>query len=235
MDFLSGLRLELSNNASEKERIAGKRFFKEDIKLLGIKTPTVVEIGKEYLKNLENKNKDHIFELCEDLFMSGILEESLIACQWSYTFKRQYEPGDFDVFERWVKNYVNNWATCDTLCNHNVGTIIEMYPDLMPRLKKWSLSDNRWVKRASAVSLIIQARKGKFLNDIFEIADTLIEDPDDMVRKGYGWLLKAASQAHQEEVFSYVIKNKAIMPRTALRYAIEKMPSDLKSLAMSRN
>jgi 3-methyladenine DNA glycosylase AlkD len=55
-----------------------------------------------------------------------------------------------------------------------------------------------------------------------------------MVQKGYGWMLKAASQSHQKEVFDYVMKYKAIMPRTALRYAIEKMPAQLKAEAMKK-
>ena len=90
------------------------------------------------------------------------------------------------------------------------------------------------MRRASAVTLIIPARKGKFLSDILEIADILLLDNDDLVQKGYGWMLKAASEANQNEIFEYVIKNKAIMPRTALRYAIEKMPEELKREAMRR-
>ena len=53
-----------------------------------------------------------------------------------------------------------------------------------------------------------------------------------MVQKGYGWMLKAASQAHQDEVFYYVMKRKATMPRTSLRYAIEKMSPELKAQVM---
>jgi 3-methyladenine DNA glycosylase AlkD len=107
-----------------------------------------------------------------------------------------------------------------------------MYPEYLQRLKKWAKSPNRWVKRASAVSLIVPAKKGKFLNDIFVIADILLSDKDDMVQKGYGWMLKAASQAHQKDVFNYIMNKKAIMPRTSLRYAIEKMSPELKALAM---
>ena len=59
-------------------------------------------------------------------------------------------------------------------------------------------------------------------------------DTDDLVRKGYGWMLKSASQAHQQEVFAYVMRHKDAMPRTALRYAIEKMPGDLKARAMEK-
>jgi 3-methyladenine DNA glycosylase AlkD len=55
-----------------------------------------------------------------------------------------------------------------------------------------------------------------------------------MVQKGYGWMLKAASQAHQHEVFKYVMDKKATMPRTSLRYAIEKMPPELKARAMAK-
>ncbi|MFH0874439.1 MAG: DNA alkylation repair protein [archaeon] len=60
----------------------------------------------------------------------------------------------------------------------------------------------------------------------------LLEDSDDMVQKGYGWLLKEESRMHQKEVFDYVIKNKSKMPRTALRYAIELMPKELRAKAM---
>jgi 3-methyladenine DNA glycosylase AlkD len=109
-----------------------------------------------------------------------------------------------------------------------------MYPEYLSGLKKWAQSKNRWVKRASAVSLILPARRGKFLEDIFIIADILHSDKDDMVQKGYGWMLKAASEAHQKDVFNYVMRKKHTMPRTSLRYAIEKLPPELKAQAMAK-
>ncbi|HEX2968976.1 MAG TPA: DNA alkylation repair protein [Bacteroidales bacterium] len=232
---LKNLRDDLLKNANEKDRIAGERFFKEEVKLLGMKTALVSSIGKLHLKAIKDQSKANIFSLCEDLLSTGIMEESFVACSWSYSVNKQYEPTDFAVFERWINKYVNNWATCDTLCNHTVGTLIEIYPSLIEDLKKLAHSENRWAKRASAVSLIVPAKKGKFLSDVFEISDVLISDKDDMVQKGYGWMLKVASQAHQKEVFDYVIKHKNKMPRTALRYAIEKMPADMKAEAMKKD
>jgi 3-methyladenine DNA glycosylase AlkD len=108
-----------------------------------------------------------------------------------------------------------------------------MYPSFLQNLKIWAKSGNRWMRRASAVSLIVPARKGYFLKEIFEIADILLIDTDDMVRKGYGWMLKSASKTHQREVFNYVMGNKTVMPRTSLRYAIEKMPAELRMKAMT--
>jgi 3-methyladenine DNA glycosylase AlkD len=232
--IIKNLREDLISSSDEKVKESGERFFREEVQLYGIRSAVVIRIGKDHYKYLKDKTKAEILSMCEELWKSGIMEESFIACNWSYYVHKHYELSDFETFDRWVNNYVNNWASCDTLCNHSVGTLVEMYPALLSKLKEWAKSDNRWVKRASAVSLIVPARQGKFLEDIFEIADILHSDIDDMVQKGYGWMLKAASQAHQEKVFGYVMSKKASMPRTSLRYAIEKMPAELKAKAMAK-
>lgn len=233
-DIINTIRSELEKNTSEKGQLAGQRYFKEEIKLYGMKGADIHALSKEYYKKVKDRSKAEIFSLCDQLWQSGFIEEAAIACNWSYYIYKRYEPDDFKIFEKWVKTYVSNWATCDTLCNHTIGTFLELYPEYLNELIKWSKSSNRWVKRASAVSLIIPARKGKFLKEIMDIADILMRDEDDMVQKGYGWMLKAASQSHQKEIFDYVIKNKKIMPRAALRYAIEKMPQELKAAAMKK-
>ena len=233
-DILVKIREELKNNVDKKTLENSQRFFKEKIKFHGVRVPIVNKISKKFFKHFDSKTKLEIFDLCDRLWQSGYIEESFIACHWSYYIHNRYEPEDFQVFQRWIDNYVNNWASCDTLCNHTVGEFIEMYPDYVTRLKAFAKSKNRWMRRASAVSFIIPARKGKFLDDILEIANILLLDKDDLVQKGYGWMLKAASEANQPEIFKYVIKNKSIMPRTSLRYAIEKMPRDLKTIAMQK-
>lgn len=228
------IKEDLIAGSDEQTRISGERFFREDVKLYGVKSAMTERIAKEYFREIKERPKNEIFLMCEELWKSGYLEEAGIACNWSYFVHKRYEPTDFEIFERWISKYVTNWAACDTLCNHSVGTLVEMYPEKINDLKRLAHSKNRWEKRASAVSLIIPARKGMFLNDIFEIAEILITDTDDMVRKGYGWMLKAASQAHQDKVFDFVMKHRKIMPRTSLRYAVEKMPADLKLRAMAK-
>lgn len=213
---------------------SGQRFFKEEIKSYGVKTGVVRKIANAHLRQIKMMAKSDVWALCETLWQSGMLEESFIACHWSYTMRKQFTVDDFAVFERWVARYVSNWASCDTLCNHTIGTLVEMFPDLLQNLKQWAGSENRWMRRAAAVTLIVPARHGKFLDDIFSIADILLMDQDDLVQKGYGWMLKAASQAHQQAVFDYVMARKDFMPRTALRYAIEKMPEALRAQAMAK-
>jgi 3-methyladenine DNA glycosylase AlkD len=233
-NIIDEIRIKLRDNIDEKTQITSQNFFKEKIKSYGVKVPTVHKISKEYFKLVELKTKSEIFNFCESLWQSGYIEESFIACNWSYYIHKRYESKDFQVFEKWIDEYVNNWASCDSLCNHTIGEFIEMFPEYVVRLKDFAKSDSRWMRRASAVSLIIPARKGKFLDDILEIADILLLDKDDLVQKGYGWMLKAASESNQKVIFKYVIKNKSIMPRTSLRYAIEKMPKELKVKAMEK-
>ncbi len=233
-NFLINLRNELKNNIDEGTKSTAQKFFKEQIKFYGIKTSVVSKLSKEYFLKIQDLKKDEILKLCEDLFSSGYIEESFIACNWSFNIHENYEEADFLIFEKWIEKYVNNWATCDTLCNHTIGAFIEKYPIHIEELKKWAKSPNRWMRRASAVSLIIPARKGKFLDQAFEISNILLTDKDDLVQKGYGWLLKEESRIHQKEVFDYVMKNKKIMPRTSLRYAIEKMPQELRKIAIEK-
>ncbi len=227
-------RTDLINNSDKKTKTSGERFFKEPVTMYGVKSAITQRIARENFKLIKDNEKSEIFTLCELLWKSGYMEESFVACNWSHFVSKKYKTEDFLIFESWLNLYVSNWAACDTLCNHSIGTLIEMYPELISGLKRWAVSGNMWVRRGSAVSLIIPARKGMFLNEIFEIADILHSDPEDLVQKGYGWMLKVSSQSHQTEVFEYIISRKKTMPRTALRYAIEKMPPEKKKMAMAK-
>ncbi len=233
-DLISEIRAELIRSADERTKGAASRFFKEDMNCYGVKAATVHKIADKYFEQIQNEQKQTIFLLCEELLGSDLFEESTIAFEWVYRMRDCYEPEDFEIFEGWIERYVNNWAKCDTLCNHSIASFIGSYPQYLSRLKAWTRSENRWFRRAAAVTLVLPARNGKFLVDILEIADSLLMDEDDLVRKGYGWMLKEASKAHQQEIYEYVMKNKKVMPRTSLRYAIEKFPQDMRKRAMEK-
>jgi 3-methyladenine DNA glycosylase AlkD len=233
-DILDAVRSELAQSADEKTRDSAQRFFKEEAKFYGVKSAAVKKIAKKYQRSIKRLEKPEIFALCENLLQSGYGEESFIAFEWAYSLRKSYQPQDFQVFESWVEKYVDNWAKCDTLCNHTIGAFIEQYPCFVENLKIWATSQNRWLRRASAVTLIVPAKRGDFLNEALEISEILLKDKDNLVQKGYGWLLKEASRKHQKEVFEYVMARKAEMPRTALRYAIEKMSEEMRRKAMER-
>ena len=228
------IRESLIENIDDKTQKSFQRFFKQKVKCYGIKTAIVRKIANQFWKEIKMSEKQDIFDLCEQLFLSDYSEEASIVTFWLPKMTNHFEPGDWIVFKNWIEKYINNWAKCDGFCNHTMGNFLVKYPVFIEELKEWTQSENRWMKRAAAVSLIVPAKKGQFLKDVFEISDLLLLDEDDLVQKGYGWLLKVASHLHQKEVFDYVMKNKENMPRTALRYAIEKMPQSLRKEAMKR-
>jgi len=229
---ISKIRQELISQADPQIRKSSQRFFKEEITCYGLKTAAVTAIAKKYWKEVKGRPKQEIFSLCVDLYQSGYMEESFIVSNWAFALSGRYEQEDFEVFRHWIDTYITNWAACDSFCNHAMGDFIEKFPEYINELKRWTQSDNRWMRRAAAVTLIVPAKHGKYLDDVLEIADLLLTDNDDMIRKGYGWLLKEASRKHPKEVFDYVMRNRKSMPRTALRYAIELMPKELKAEAM---
>nr|WP_320162216.1 DNA alkylation repair protein [uncultured Methanoregula sp.] len=229
------IRQELQSQADQEIQKTSRRFFKEEITCYGIKTAAVIAIAKKYWKEIKTRDKPEIFALCEELYRSGYMEESFIVSEWAHALSGRYEREDLAVFRSWIGTYITNWAACDGFCNHTMGDFIDQFPEYTDELKCWTRSENRWMRRAAAVSLIVPAKHGKFLHEALGIAELLLTDSDDMVQKGYGWLLKEASRKHTEEVFAFVMKNKKEMPRTALRYAIELMPKDLKAEAMKKD
>jgi len=235
-NVIETVRKTLKTEGCESARISGQRFFKEGqtVKLHGVQSAGVRKIAKTTFAEVKDLAKEELFVLCEPLWQSGYLEEASIACEWVYRTHKNFKPKDWTVFDRWIDTYITNWATCDIFCNHTVGTFLEMYPQYVKKLPVWAKSKNLWKRRASAVSLIIPARKGLFHEEIFELAEILLLDPEDMVQKGYGWMLKSAGDFDTQAVFQFVVKHKSVMPRTALRYAIEKMPKSLKEQAMKK-
>ena len=226
------IRIELLKNIDKKYLKTSEGFSKEKVKSFGVRTPVVRRIAKDYFVEIKDLDKKEIFKLCEDLLDTGYGEDRHIAFDWAFRLRRYYEKSDFKIFESWLKKYVSSWGSCDDFCTHAFGEFMLLFPEFLPKLKTWARSKNRWLRRASAVILIYPNRYENYLPEVFRIADILLMDKDDLVQKGYGWMLKEVSNKHEKEVFDYVMRHKDKMPRTALRYAIEKMPESLKKRAM---
>lgn len=231
---VKAIKAALKELASAEGQAAAQKFHKEKIQTYGIKVPIVRALAKKCFNENKHLEKAAIFTMCDQLFLSGILEEAFIASELAYALRRKFEEADFSQFEHWIKHYVNNWAICDGFCNNTVGVFLLQYPAYIARLKKWAVTDYRWLQRAAAVSLIIPARRGLFIDDIFEIAELELQCDDDLVQKGYGWLLKVASKNHAAAVYQFVMKKKQVMPRTALRYAIEHFSPKWKKEVMEK-
>lgn len=228
------VRQALTGLANEEGQKAVQRYHKDDIKTLGISVPKLRELSKSWIKTMKPLGKQSCFAACDELWAAGWIEEAFLASELVYAFRKEFEKDDLERFRLWIAQYVSNWATCDNFCNNTVGSFLMKYPDLLPAMQHWAVQDNRWLQRAAAVSLIVPARKGLFMDVGLAIADTLLLRDDDLVQKGYGWLLKVYSKVNLDAVYAFVKARQHGMPRTALRYAIEHFPAKLRQELMQK-
>jgi 3-methyladenine DNA glycosylase AlkD len=197
-------------------------------------TAAVRKIARDHYRQINRLPKDDIFDLCEQLLDSGVWDERTVAFEWAFRARKQYTTNDFARFERWLDRYVDGWSSCDDFCTHAFGDLIFKFPEHIPRIKTWTNSKACWFRRAAAVVMIYGIRRERRFGDSIEIADLLLEDEQDLVQKGYGWMLKEISNKDPETVFEFVMLRKERMPRTALRYAVEKLSPELRRQAMER-
>jgi 3-methyladenine DNA glycosylase AlkD len=232
--IISHIHADLQAAVDPIYKVGATRFFKEQVKLYGVRVPRVRKIAANYAADLKQVPLQELFPLCEQLLKTGYMEDATIALALVYKRRTNLVVDDSKVVGRWLSAYVSNWATCDDLSVHIFGYCIERFPEMLSMVRTWVTSDNRWVRRAAAVSLILPARKGNNFDDVLYIADKLLHDQDDLVQKGCGWMLKEAAKRHQQEVIAYIEKHRKTMPRTMLRYAIELMPREVKQQLMRK-
>ena len=199
-----------------------------------LRTPVVRRLSQTLFPKGRDLGKAGILEACGDLLETGDRDARVIAFDWSFRCRKGFVKEDFAILEEWLEAYVDGWGSCDDLCTHALGALVHAFPETAERLKGWTESGHRWFRRGAAVALIYAVRRRTPV-PAFEMADRLLEDPDDLVQKGYGWLLKEVSRFDPEGVFGFVMDRRDTMPRTAFRYAIEKLSPDRRREAMAKN
>jgi 3-methyladenine DNA glycosylase AlkD len=233
-DAVTQIHSDLLRVCSEKMRQGQQRYFKETVTFIGCSLPQCTKIAGEWSKKLNSEawTYDEVLKLAESLLQAGSWEEGAVGLELVQKRRRDFRESDFEVFEEWMGKYIGNWAHTDSIAPHIIGELVKMYPSLAARVFEWTRSDNRWMRRASAVTYVLLARHGEFHEWVFKTADELLGDEDDMVRKGVGWMLKCTSQSDEQRVVDYLLKNRGRASRLVLRYASEKMTPEHRQLIL---
>lgn len=147
----------------------------------------------------------------------------------------QYEAGDESirqrVFDFYLKHtrYINNWDLVDTSAPYIVGEhLLSRSRKALYRLAK---SSDLWERRIAIVATSAFIKKGH-LKDTFRISALLLNDKHDLIHKAVGWMLREAGKRSEPELLDFLRQNCSAMPRTALRYAIERLPARDRKLAL---
>lgn len=199
-----------------------------------IKTGDIRKLSAQLFRNISDKDIKNVFALCDVFLEEHNWELGVIAFDWAFRMKRDYNEETYSIFYRWLRKYIRGWGDCDDFCTHAYGELLRQDKSLFTHVIEWTQDKDFWVRRASAVILIPAILHNDYDGmDPFIISDRLMNDEHDLVLKGYGWMLKSVSQIDQSSVEQYLIKNHTVMPRVAYRYALGKFDKDTRKKLMA--
>ncbi|MFN7160643.1 MAG: DNA alkylation repair protein [Candidatus Gracilibacteria bacterium] len=210
----------------------GKGEYGEGDQFLGVTVPQQRIIAKKYV-NLANL-KD-IAALLESPIHEHRLTALLILVYKNEKASPEEKKAIFDFYLAHTKG-INNWDLVDASARSIVGDYLlsAEKKDKTPKLLiDLSHSKDLWERRIAIVATYAYIKKG-IISPTFEITELLMKDAHDLIHKACGWMLRETGKKDIEALIEFVEKHKAVMPRTMLRYAIERMDKETKVELMKR-
>ena len=223
-DQVLGIQKELRRLADKEIAEHSQRFFQtakgqygHGDRFLGIRVPAIRKIAKQY-RGISIKEAFRLLksEFHEERLLSLIL---LVAM-----FKKANDEGRRTIYTLYLENtrFINNWDLVDSSAEHIVGSQLRA-GDKRP-LYDLAVSDILWERRISIMSTFHFIKHGEFA-DTLKIAEILLPDKEDLIHKAVGWMLREIGKRNTETEEKFLKKYCRQMPRTMLRYAIEKFPA----------
>ena len=230
MNPLKTLQNELKLEKNEEKRVILQRFFKtkkweyaQGDEFYGIIVPKVREKAKKYFEELD-------LEQVKELLHSKIHEERLCALFIlieKYKNKKSTPKNKKEIYKLYLNNtkFINNWDLVDLSAPNIVGNYLFENRKEIKVLEKLAKSELLWDKRISIVSTLYFIREKEFDSTI-KISKILLQDEHDLIQKAVGWMLREVGKMDLKIEENFLKENYKIMPRTMLRYAIEKFPEE---------
>lgn len=224
-------KLQALSNAEKREIFpkffkAGKGEYGEGDRFLGVTVPNIRAIAKLH----KDISLDEIRDLMQSEWHEVRLCALLIMVEKS---KKKDEALRKELFNLYLSltNRINNWDLVDLSCRFIVGEyLLDKSRDILYQLAHSPLL---WDNRIAIVSTYAFIRKGQ-LEDTYVLSDIMMHHPHDLMHKAIGWMLREAGKRDANRLYNYVMSHRADMPRTMLRYAIEKFSPTERSILMKR-
>jgi len=202
-----------------------QRFFKtgpgeyaEGDIFLGLKTDETKSVAKKY--------EDLSLPELKKLLLSKIHEERVTAVMiLNRRFLRADPKKKKVIYQFYLENIsgINNWDLVDGSAPVIIGGYLDVSGDSRKILYRFAVSNSLWERRIGMMATFFFIKKNKY-EDAFKIAKILLEDNEDLIHKAVGWMLREIGKRKQEQEEKFLKKYYQKMPRTMLRYAIEKFP-----------
>ena len=220
-------RRELAKAGKPAVGFDASRYFRGqgDLRFYNVGADRVRALARRVVQDHPSWTVNEAMQFADHLMSDPYLEVKGLAVEVVARYRKTFQPRLLARWKRWLsRNQSANWATTDAMCGLLTGPLLVAYPRLVPQVAGWSEDRNLWVRRASAVSLIPLVRRGRVLNVAYRVARVLHRDSADLIQKAVGWMLREAGKADSARLETYLRSNGPRIPRTTLRYAIERFP-----------
>ena len=228
---------ELRRLARPSAEFDAQRYFRGpvDLAFYNVGTPAMRALARSiHAARRDDWSLDDAAAFADAMIADRYLEAKSVGIEVLARYHRAFTPRLLDTFKRWLAaDYSSNWATTDAMSMLLIAPIFLRYPEAAGRMHAWSRHRNLWVRRASIVSLIPAIRKRLVLDLAYDIARRLHADEADLIQKAVGWTLRECGRIDQLKLERYLRANGPSIPRTTVRYAIERF-SEAKRLALMR-
>lgn len=224
-------RLQALSDAEKREIFpkffkAGKGEYGEGDRFLGVTVPNIRAIAKLH----KDISIEEIRELIQSEWHEVRLCALIIMVEKSKKKDEALRKELFNLYLSQTKR-INNWDLVDLSCRFIIGEyLLDKSRDILYQLAQSSLL---WDNRIAIVSTYAFIRKGQ-LEDTYALSDLMMQHPHDLMHKAIGWMLREAGKRNPERLYDYVMSHRADMPRTMLRYAIEKFSPKERTILMKR-
>jgi len=214
--------LKREGSAEHSKGVQG--FFKEEIKSHGWYTADLRRLALRFRRSIgEERGLEFLTQVADRLFGGRILEDKIVAVFLLEKSTARLDEQHFALFESWIER-ISSWADHDALVHYLIAPMIASKPARVHKVFEWAKSPDRWHRRAACVGLIRGTRQRIFLPQIRRLSNMLLQDEDDMVQKGVGWLLRETAKADPKGILPYLLKIRDRAPRLVLRTACETLP-----------
>lgn len=228
------IRRVLKDGGSAPHAEGVQRFFKEEIQSRGWYTGEERKLATRFRRSLLNDcGLDYMVQVADKLFRGDVLEEKAMAVYLLQKSVDEFGDREFKLFESWLDR-ISSWADHDALVSYLIANMIVAEPGRAARVFKWAKSPDRWHRRAACVALHRGTRKQMFFDEITRLTELLIDENDDMVRKGLGWLLRETVKYNRKPAVPFIMQTRKRLPRLVLRTACETLPAPERAKILAR-
>jgi len=207
----------------------GKGEYGHGDKFLGITMPELRLVAKKYFQEISVEDTIKLLQT-NKFHEERMLTLLILMFKYKQANKDKNEKEKTEIYKKYLANtkYVNNWDLVDVTCRDVIGAYL--FERDRTILYKLARSKNLWEKRIAIVTTFYFISKND-LDDTFKIAEILLKDPHDLIHKAVGWALREAGKHDKTRLLDFLDQFGHQMPRTTLRYAIEKFsPEERKYL-----